>query len=129
MALIVLDASILIAHLDPSDALHSAAVAALKTHAVDDLVLPASAYAEVLVDPARKRRIGSVRSQVQALFIRMEPIGEAIAVRAADLRARHRALRLPDALVIAAGDELGAQLVLTGDPRWLRVSKLIRVIS
>ncbi len=129
MALIVLDASFLIAHLDPSDSLHTSAVAALKARAADDLVLPGSAYAEVLVDPARKRRLGSVRSQIRALLISVEPIGEAIAERAADLRARHRALRLPDALVIAAGEELGAELVLTGDRRWPRVSKLVRVIS
>jgi predicted nucleic acid-binding protein len=129
MALIVLDASILIAHLDPSDHLHTAAVPALKARAADDLVLPASAYAEVLVDPARKRRLGSVRSQIQALLISVEPIGEAIAERAAYLRARHRALRLPDALVIAVGEELGAEAILTGDRRWRRISTLVQVIS
>src|SRR6202011_1820083 len=45
VALIVLDASVLIALLDPNDALHTAARAALARHAGDDLKLPASAYA------------------------------------------------------------------------------------
>ena len=49
MALIVLDASVLIALLDPNDALHTAARAALARYAGDDLKLPASAYAESLV--------------------------------------------------------------------------------
>ena len=56
MALIVLDASVVIAHLDPSDAHHSEATALLLEHADDDLRLPASAYAETLVDPARAEK-------------------------------------------------------------------------
>jgi predicted nucleic acid-binding protein len=53
---------------------------------------------------------------------------EDIAETAAELRAHHRALRLPDAVVIATGDVLGADAVLTGDARWRRVSRRVRVI-
>ena len=52
MALIVLDASVIIAHLDPADALHARAVTALTAVSDDDLVLPASALAETLVSQA-----------------------------------------------------------------------------
>jgi len=129
MALIVLDASVVIAHFDPSDSHHKAAVTALKTHAADELVLPASAYAEALVDPSRRNQLPQVRRAVQALMIRIEPVGERIAERAAALRARYRLLRLPDALILAAGEELGADAVLTADRTWRRLNKRVTVIQ
>ncbi len=128
MALILLDASVLIAHLDRRDAHHAAATKALREHADDDLRVPASAYAEVLVDPARRRRVEHAREQLRALDLRIEPIDEAIAERAARLRAAHRSLRLPDALVLAAADALGADSVLTADRRWRRFAG-VRVIG
>ena len=123
MALIVLDASVVIGHLDPADAHHEAAVTALLSHAADDLRLPASAYSETLVGPARKGRAHEAREKIKALSILIEPLTEEMAERASALRAKHRALRLPDALVLACGDALSADLVLTTDHRWSRWSK------
>jgi predicted nucleic acid-binding protein len=54
VALIVVDASVIIGFLDADDQHHEAAVAALEGAASDELVLPATAYAEVLVAPAQK---------------------------------------------------------------------------
>src|SRR5579883_1007836 len=54
MAVIVLDASVVIAFLDSSDAHHASAVAALAAHQSEQLVLPASTYAEILVGPYRR---------------------------------------------------------------------------
>ena len=51
-----------------------------------------------------------------------------IAHRAAALRARHRALTLPDALVLATGDVLDATAVLTTDGAWRRFSRRARAI-
>lgn len=70
----------------------------------------------------------AARSRIKSLLIRVAPIGEAIAERAARLRASHPMLRLPDALVIATGVELGADVILTGDRRWQRVHKRIVVV-
>ncbi|WP_363321356.1 PIN domain-containing protein, partial [Saccharomonospora sp.] len=39
---------------------------------------------------------------------------------AAELRAAHKALKMPDALILATAD-LHADVVLTGDERWLNV--------
>lgn len=128
MALIVLDASVVIAHLDPADAHHAAARAALRAHEADDLRLPASAYAEALVEPAGKGRAAPARDAIRRLVLHIEPIGEAIAERAAALRAEHPTLRLPDALVVACGQAIGAEAVLTADRRWRRVSDRVRVI-
>ncbi len=53
MALVVLDASVIIGFLDPEDVLHEVSVAALTERQRDDLVAPASVYAEILVAPYR----------------------------------------------------------------------------
>ncbi len=124
MALIVLDASVVIAHLDPGDALHAQATRALLEHADDDLRLPASAYAESLVDPARKGRLDEAREAIAALQIQIVPIDGALAERAAGLRARERALRLPDALVLACGELLEAGAIVTADRRWRRFERV-----
>ena len=54
MALIVLDASVLLALLDAADPRHAAVTAALRRHAGDDVKIPASAYSECLVGPFRR---------------------------------------------------------------------------
>lgn len=129
MALIVLDASIVIALLDPKDALHAAALRVSIAHAAEDLRVPASALAETLVVPSRAGRMDEVRAKIQLLDLGVIPIGEDIAVEAARLRGRHRSLRLPDALVIASGDVLNADSILTGDRTWASVSRRVNVIA
>jgi predicted nucleic acid-binding protein len=130
VALIVVDASVMIGFLDAEDAHHEAAVDALEAAASDDLVLPATAYAEVLVAPARRgaRAVDRVEEALSALALRVEPATRAIARAAAVLRARHRALRLPDALVLATGEVLGAAKVLTADHDWPGISRRAQVI-
>jgi len=130
VALIVLDASVVIGFLDAADEHHEAAVAALAASASDDLVLPATAYAEILVAPARKgsAAVDRVEEALSALTVRLEPVTPAIARSAATLRARHRSLRLPDALVLATADALGAERVLTADRAWARMSRKVRLI-
>jgi predicted nucleic acid-binding protein len=128
VALIVIDTSVVIAHLNPNDALHQAATRTLLSHAADDLRLPASAYAEALVDPARTGRLDEARDAFTALRLDIVPVDRELAERAASLRARERNLRLPDALVLACGDLLGADAVLTADRRWRRFER-VRVIG
>lgn len=129
MALIVLDASIVIALLDPKDALHAAALSTSIASAGDDLRVPASALAETLVGPARAGRLEEVRRKIDMLDLGVIPIGEEIAVEAARLRGRHRSLRLPDALVIASGEILDAHSILTGDRNWSAVSSRVEVVA
>jgi predicted nucleic acid-binding protein len=127
---VVLDASVLIGILDPSDAQHAAAVAAVDSVRHEDLVVPASAYSEVLVHP--NRRGPAVAEEVARFFtdfpIRVQPIGAEIARRAAELRAQWRKLTLGDALVLATGDELDAAVVLTGDGEWPEVDPRARAL-
>jgi predicted nucleic acid-binding protein len=129
VALIVFDASVVIAHRDRNDVHHMAAEKALAAVVADDLRLPASAYSEVLVGPTSRGRAQRVREEIQALALRVEPITEEIAERAAALRARHRGLRLPDALVLGCAEVLGADAVVTADRGWRRYSRRISVIG
>src|SRR5438552_3877794 len=83
---------------------------------------------EVLVAPAKKGggAVGRVDEALAALTLRIESITPAIARSAAMLRARHRSLRLPDALVLATADVLGAEKVLTADRAWPKISRRVR---
>jgi predicted nucleic acid-binding protein len=128
VALIVVDASVLIALLDPGDALHPAAMAALSEHAGDDLKVPASAYSESLVGPARRGGLRAAKSAVASLLLDIVPITVQIAEDAAQLRARHPRLRLPDALVVATGSALSADKVLTGDAGWRGLGSTVSVL-
>jgi predicted nucleic acid-binding protein len=131
VALVVLDASVVIAFLDPGDALHDAAVEALTEHQHDELLIPTSAYAEILVAPYRRgaEAVAEVEAFLSDLSIHIEPLTSAIARAAAKLRSESRRLRLPDALVLATADKLEADSVLTGDESWARISGRVTIIQ
>lgn len=119
MALIALDASVLIALLDPDDAHHNAARTSLDAYAEDDIRIPAHALAEALVHPISAGRERDARRLIAALEIAVDPVDEPAAVAAARLRAQHgSALRMPDALVIAYAETRKATRLLTADARW-----------
>lgn len=130
MALIALDASVLIALLDPGDAHHQAARASLAVYAEEDLRIAAHTLAEALVHPARAGKDREARRLIAALEIAVDPVDEAIAIAAAKLRARHgNALRMPDALVIAYADVRKATRMLTADARWTAWSQRVELIG
>lgn len=128
MGLTVLDAGVIIGFLDANDAHHAEAQAALSDARSrnDRLVLPASALAEILVGPSRRgpTAVAAVRDLVDRVPIDVEPLDEEIAVAAAAIRARHRSLKLPDALVIATASNLDADHLITTDREWPSRSKL-----
>ena len=133
MDLTVLDAGVIIAILDAGDAHLAGAVEAVRSaldHG-DALVLPASAYAEILVAPHRRgaEAVATVDAFVDALPARVEPATRAVAAMAAELRARHGGqLRLPDALVVATGVVLGATRIVTTDAGWPQLPVTVGVI-
>jgi predicted nucleic acid-binding protein len=131
VALVVLDASVIIAFLDPDDALHEAAVEALSEHQHDELLIPLTVYAEVLVAPYRRgaEAVTEVEAFLADFAIRIEAMTPAIAQAAAQLRSASRSLRLPDALVLATADELEAKSVLTGDASWARITDRVTLIQ
>ena len=133
MALTVVDAGVVIAVLDAADTHHAAAVAALSraNASGETVVLPVSAYSEVLVGPFRRngKSAAVVDSFLDTMPATLQPITREIARAAAQLRAQHGPrLRLPDALVIATALELAADRLLTTDQRWPEVGLPIAVI-
>ncbi len=122
MGVTVLDAGVVIAGLDADDAHHLGAARALGEAQArrDALVMPAPAYAEILVRPAGRgsRSVARVDAALEALGVTIAPTDRGIARRAAELRSGRRTLRLPDALVIATAIDLDADHLLTTDRRW-----------
>ena len=123
MGTLILDASVLIGLLDRADAHHASAVDDVEAadKRGDDLVAPASAYSEALVAFARAGRTSEARDAIAAMGITITPMTGATAELAADLRARHQRLRLPDAIVIATATQLAAQL-LSYDSRLVKIA-------
>lgn len=113
MGTLILDASVLIGLLDTGDAHHARSVDDVEAADVAGrrLLVPASAYSEALVAFARVRRMGEAHDAIAAMGIKVAPLTEAIAELAADLRARHARLRLPDAIVLATARELDGDLL------------------
>ena len=128
MGLIHLDAGVIIGFLDASDAHHENSRQALANalHNGDRLALAASALAECLVGPARRGEpaLHTVRNLVDRLPISIIPLDFEIATTAARLRAAHRAIRLPDAFVIATAIEQAADQLITTDRKWPTAKQL-----
>jgi predicted nucleic acid-binding protein len=110
---LILDASVLIGLLDTADAHHAKAVEDVEAadRARRRLLVPASAYSEALVAFAREGRVGDAREAVAAMGMSIAPLTATIAEHAAELRARHDRLRLPDAIVLACARELKGELL------------------
>ncbi len=133
MGPVVVDSSVILALFDPHDALHDPAAAAVRSArgAGNPFVLPASVLAEVLVGAARRgkdERDLRHRQIVRAFGVPCH-LDESIAVAAAERRARHPALRLPDALVLATADVVQAAVVLTGDKRWGSLDVRVQLVA
>jgi predicted nucleic acid-binding protein len=110
---LILDASVLIGLLDTADAHHARSLddVGAADRLGQQLLAPAGAYSETLVAFARVQRIGDAREAIAAMGITVTPLTTTIAEQAAELRARHVRLRLPDAIVLATARELGGELL------------------
>jgi predicted nucleic acid-binding protein len=133
MGTVVIDTSVLVGLLDPDDAGHGRATQALHDARRErhQLLLPASALAEVLAGAGRlgPAAVRAIDAFVEAIVDRVCEIDEEVARSAARYAARHRFLRLPDAMVLAVGQVLRADTVLTADERWTRADRRVRVLE
>lgn len=86
---------------------------------------------EVLTQPLQNGREDIARKYRSVLLgavgVELYPIDGATAERAARLRSRYRGLRTPDALQIASALEHRAELMVTNDEGWRRLTE-IRVV-
>ena len=132
MGSVVVDASVVLGLLDPSDAHHANATRALRRARAngDEIILPASALAEVLVGASRlgADAIRTTEAFVDTIVDKVHSIDRSVARSAAAYRSAHKALGLPDAFVLAVGATLNADTVLTADTRWAKVDRRVHVI-
>lgn len=104
--LIVLDASVLIAHLDDRDAHHEAAELLLAATTDDRLAVSTITLAEVLVGPARSGDPARARDDLQILGIDERHLPLDASTRLATLRAE-TGLKMPDCCVLLAAETAG----------------------
>ena len=123
MARVALDADVVIAFLDPSDAQHQQTVELLRQPLAggDDILLAATVYAEVIVKPLQQGTDGKVDQFLAAVGASVVDVDRDLARRAAQLRGRYGALRLPDALSLAAA--------LVSDARLLTLDRALQRIA
>lgn len=113
--MIVLDASVLIAHVDAEDAHHARATALLADASGEAIGASPLTLSEVLVGPARAGQLDQAISVLDQLHIATQHLPPDAPVRLALLRAETN-LKLPDCCVLLAADHAGAA-VATFDHR------------
>jgi predicted nucleic acid-binding protein len=131
---VVLDTSVVIALMSPTDALHGAARARVEKWEFSGARFEMSAvsWAELSVGAVRRGDDGvaALDAFVSVSVDEIVPVDAQIGTYAARLRATDLSLRLPDALVIATGLRSGADALLTGDRRLARhVPDLVEVVG
>jgi predicted nucleic acid-binding protein len=113
---IIADASVLIAYLNPRDALHQHSAQLIGETAGWDLGASPLTVAEVLVYPARAGKLTEAQRELAEIEVEEMPFGPDLATRLATLRAQ-TGLRLPDCCVLLAAQDAEAERVLTFDDR------------
>jgi len=111
---IVLDASVLIAHLEASDAHHDRALALLIDAADQPLGISPLTLAEVLVGPARSGKLDAAQAAIRELEIATIALSDDAPTRLATLRAKTR-LGLPECCVLLAAGTTEAHVATFDD--------------
>jgi predicted nucleic acid-binding protein len=111
---IVLDAGVLIAHLDATDAHHERATELLFNTAAETLGASPLTLAEVLVGPSRAGTMDAARAALTAMTIETVRWSDVAAIRLAVLRATS-GLRLPDCCVLLAAETTHADVATLDD--------------
>ncbi len=124
----VVDASVLIAHLDDGDPHHGRATELLLGAADRRLGSSPVTLAEVLVAPARVGRLEAARAALRELALREVAFGSDAAVRLAVLRAETN-LKLPDCCVLLAAQDAPTEKVITFDARLAEAARRLGFAS
>ncbi|MGA8745384.1 MAG: PIN domain-containing protein [Solirubrobacterales bacterium] len=102
--MIILDASVLIGHLDARDPHHAPAKALLEASGAEPLGASTITLAEILVAPARAKRLDEAKATLKRLGVEELELGEDAPARLATLRAE-TGRKLPDCCVLAAAQQ------------------------
>ncbi len=127
MGLILLDSTVIVGFLDADDALHDVTVAKFKeivgSHS---LVASVISYAEVMTGVSLGHHSEeNVDGFFDAFVKDLLPVDRPVAARAATLRAKHKSLPMPDALILATADlRADIEMALCADGDWPKVKGL-----
>lgn len=119
--MIILDACVLIAHLDERDAHHERATRLLTELAGHPKIINVLTRAEVLVVPARAGRGRAAEDILDQLRLRTADLPPDAAGQLAELRA-HTGLRMPDCCVLCTAELFRPAEIATFDERLGRVA-------
>lgn len=115
--MIVLDASVLIGHLDARDPHHERATELLEASDAEPLGASAITLAETLVAPARAKRLEEAKAALARLGVEELGLGDDAPTRLAELRAT-TGRKLPDCCVLATARQHGGSVAsFDGDLR------------
>lgn len=120
--MIILDASVLIAHFDGDDAHNERAKTLLEQFGDDGLAANQLTLAEVLVRPARVGRLDLAQSALDELGVTQVLMGNDAPGRLASLRASTN-LKMPDCCTLYAAEQTGSALA-TFDDRLASAAKV-----
>lgn len=110
--MIVLDTSLLIAHVEAADVHHHRARQILIEYRRHQFVCSAITMAEFLVLPAQRGRLAAARRVLDALAIRSDPVDAGAAGRLTELRVA-TGLALPDCCVLYTAERHNGCLIAT----------------
>jgi predicted nucleic acid-binding protein len=123
---IVCDTNIVVGLLSRTDALHLAAVRAASEWEIRaaNVAISAVTWAELRTGAVRQGRTAesALIAFRTAIVDAIVPVDEYVAEIAARYRAADLSLRMPDALILATGEHIGAAAVLTADKRLARAA-------
>lgn len=112
--MIVLDANVLIAFLDASDAHHDDAISLFEHRFLDGFSASALSVAEALVHPVRAGRQDSAAASLAVIGVEVLPIEPSQAAELARVRNQYR-VRMPDAVALHAAISSGSELATFDD--------------
>ncbi len=126
MGVSLLDSAVIAGFLKADDALHEVARTAVRGAAARGSLVASVVTLTELIAGARLAHHDQqvVRGFFRQLVADVIPFTFDLADRAAELRADHRALELPDAIILATG-ERHADDIVTADERWGGVTGLL----
>jgi len=120
---IVLDASVLIGHLEPADSHHADAVALFKDNLFESFAASVITLAEVYAGAARASQSDRLRQVLAQLQIESMDLPAAAARRLGELRATTK-LKMPDCCVLYTGEQHSAAIATFDDKLAARASDL-----
>jgi predicted nucleic acid-binding protein len=120
---IVLDASVLIGHLESADAHHTDATALLRAHALEPFAASVITLAEVYVGAAHARQADQLHHLLAQLQIESLDLPAQAARRLGELRATTK-LKMPDCCVLYSAEQHDAAIATFDDKLAARAANL-----